>query len=342
MKEEQLSKLHQAFDQAVSDLRQDFPRETASVTFVNAAAPDAFSQVSNWVLNAPRMIRACYLLNTSLQDFTHDVLSHEGSCLHSLKRALVTINPSIENTPLLRDRAKDTYFSVVHEFGHVILDKPPLIPLRFKAVDHLYSTNQKENGADSFAAMYMRKKGLLDNRELAQISDQRAIGAWLHQDWYHFTSPSLDQIIINKENIDFVSLTPREVKAIASQHAKLHRPQKQELSDARYIFDVEEPTNCFIEESVEMLYQAAPSSLAYSVMAHTYNALFKKEANFLQDSFNQFQNPAWVEHQIFMLATAHSLHMQEAMADFATRKPYQERINNYIKSQSAGGGPKLK
>ena len=203
------------FDKAAADARADFPEQTKGITFINLDAPDVAAQMQKFYdglsdtakshVDAQRRANPDFLTPNAMPTVwkTMDgqgMLLAYGSRSHLCEAEKIAFDPA--------EAAKQLKYTFDHELGHLVVknaDKP---------------TNRAEHGADAFAVLRGMQSAFLTQADVRQIADGRDMLGWLNADVTHITSMSLDALLINKKQTDFLSLTPQQTAQIAARHAE--------------------------------------------------------------------------------------------------------------------------
>lgn len=203
------------FNKAVADARRDFPAETANTTFVAIDAPGAEEQMQAFIDGLPEEDRS--LISKFRENNPDAFTANQGArvwATASGKKLLTAFTgehqPSAQELILFgtQDDAKQAYYTFEHELGHVVV----------KNADN--PTNYSEHAADTFALLRGFQSGFLDKSDAQLIAKGRDTLMWYNADYKHVTSMSLDALVINPKQIDFISLTPAEIAAVAAKHAE--------------------------------------------------------------------------------------------------------------------------
>ncbi len=199
----------QVFDlaKAVEMARRDFPAQTKNITFIDTTAPDAEDQLYAWAVKAGQnQIQYETLLDYKDQ---HITVARESNG-HRL--IALPLGREAEDGAFPGNPYKSAWYSFLHELGHFVVPEA-------HASTGSKSTQHNEHAADTFAAVMGLQLGIFDKADIAALADGRSHGMLLTKDVTHLTSMSLDAIVINPKNIDFMSLSKAEVVAIAKKHA---------------------------------------------------------------------------------------------------------------------------
>lgn len=197
------------FAEAVAEAKRDFPKETEDVTFVDTSAPDAQDKLLEWA-------RAEGLSQRQF-DSMMNMLESQSAFVSKAKKS----GHKLMAVPVERDKSKwgfenekdkSAHFVFNHELGHLVV--PECV-----AGDSTKSTEYREHAADTFAMMRCLQQGTLDKRDIAAKSNDRGHALLVTGDITHLTSMSLDAMVINPKNIQFLSLSPKEIIKIAQKHA---------------------------------------------------------------------------------------------------------------------------
>ena len=203
------------FDKAAAAARADFPEQTKNITFINLDAPDVEAQMQAFEdslsdtakreLSNRRDENPDFLTKSAMPTvwFTTD---GKGMMLAYGSRTHLADVEQIASAGL--DTAKHLKYTFEHELGHIVVPKADS------------PTNRAEHGADAFAILRGMQSNFLTPLDAKKIADGRDMLGWLNADVTHITSMTLDAIIINPKQTDFLKLTPKETAAIAAKHAE--------------------------------------------------------------------------------------------------------------------------
>jgi hypothetical protein len=202
------------FNKAVEDARRDFPDALKNVTFIDLDAPDVEAQMKKFTdsLSDKGRKELGFRQYENHKFMTKDaqptvwrttdgrgVLLAYGTRTHMCEAEKIQFNAD--------DPAKILHYTFSHELGHLV-------------VKNAYSaTNYAEHGADVFAAMRGFQSGFLTRKDVQTIANGRDMLGWLNCDITHVTSMSLDALLINPKQVDFMTLSPKETAALAAKHA---------------------------------------------------------------------------------------------------------------------------
>ncbi|MCC7036447.1 MAG: hypothetical protein IT560_03985 [Alphaproteobacteria bacterium] len=194
------------FEQAVADARRDYPKQTANLTFIDTSAPDFAEKLEEFAKKA-KLTNAQY--NHILKNAESSTALATEMNGHDLM--LIPVRREGEKQSFPGDDFKSAYFCFQHELGHFVVKDAQGIG---------GGTGQyKENAADSFAMIRGLKDGVFKKSDLLALADKRGQEMLMTMDFDHMTAMSLDAIAINPKNIDFISLTPKEIAKVAERHA---------------------------------------------------------------------------------------------------------------------------
>lgn len=203
------------FNKAVEDARRDFPAATKNVAFFNLDAPDADAQMQKFYDGlSPADKKNIDEIRVDNPDFLTakaspaawrskdgtGVLMAYGTRTHLSEVEQIAFNPT--------EAAKHLHYTFQHELGHLVV----------KGADR--HGNYAEHAADAFAVLRGFQSGFLNRRDVKEISDGRAMLCWLNCDVTHITSMSLDALIINPKQKNFMSLDADQTAKLAARHAE--------------------------------------------------------------------------------------------------------------------------
>lgn len=205
------------FNKAVEDARRDFPAATAKVAFFDLDAPDVDAQMQKFYDSlSPAAKKNVDNIRVDNPDFLTSraspaawraadgsgvgILMAYGARTHLSDIEQIAFNPT--------EAAKHLNYTFQHELGHLVV----------KGADR--HGNYAEHAADAFAVLRGFQSGFLNRRDVKEISDGRAMLCWLNCDVTHITSMSLDALIINPKQKNFMSLDANQTAKLAARHAE--------------------------------------------------------------------------------------------------------------------------
>jgi len=197
------------FNEMVETVRELYPAYTKNITFVlYRSYNQSISNIANWFKSTKTM--------NNLSDLEITKYFSLNSCIYEAEsdKALVImsdthpVKSSIETNRSDEDKEKDKFFTFLHETSHAILK-------------HSYSEDpfvryNLENEADLLACKLGKEVGLLDDKFITEMSNQRLLGLWIGCDTTHYTSLSLDSL--NNSGKVKIELLPNFAKAQVSKH----------------------------------------------------------------------------------------------------------------------------
>lgn len=197
------------FNKAVAEARRDYPRETKNTTFVDLDAPDAMEQMASWVEKLDEAsIKVLYRTGT-LMEMNPDSDGFSISSLYGDKRIVATHSQHNPFLPFFAGEPdKQAAFVFFHELGHVVVPGADI------------PTNYSEQSADVFGVLRGISKGLFEKKDVKRLADERLVSYFKGLDIQHLSTMALDAVVINPKHIDFVSLTPKQVARVATEHAE--------------------------------------------------------------------------------------------------------------------------
>lgn len=197
------------FNKAVAEARRDYPRATKNTTFVDLDAPDAMEQMISWVEKLDEAsIEVLYRTGT-LMEMTPESDGITVSSLYGDRKLVATHSKYNRFLPFFAgEPEKQAAFVFFHELGHVVVP----------GADN--GTNYSEQGADVFGVLRGIAKGLFEKKDVKKLADERLVAYLKSLDIQHLSTMALDAVVINPKQIDFVSLTPKQIARIASEHAE--------------------------------------------------------------------------------------------------------------------------
>lgn len=203
------------FNKAVADARRDFPAATKQITFFDLDAPDVEAQMQKFYDGlSPAAKKNVDEIRVDNPDFLTarsnpvawrslegvGIMTAYGTRTHLSDVEKIAYNPT--------EAAKHLQYTFQHELGHLVV----------KNADR--AGNYAEHAADAFAVLRGFQSSFLTRQDVKEISDGRSMLGWLNCDVTHITSMSLDALIINPKQRDFMSLTPDETAKVAARHAE--------------------------------------------------------------------------------------------------------------------------
>ncbi len=203
------------FNKAVADARRDFPAETKNVAFFDLDAPDVDAQMQKFYDGlAPDAKKNVDAIRYDNPDFLTSraspaawraldgtgILMAYGTRTHLSEAEIIAYKPT--------EAAKHLQYTFQHELGHLVV----------KGADK--HGNYAEHAADAFAVLRGFQSSFMTRRDVKEISDGRAMLGWFNCDVTHITSMTLDALIINPKQKNFMSLTPAETAKLAQRHAE--------------------------------------------------------------------------------------------------------------------------
>lgn len=192
------------FNQAVADARAAYPVETQNVTFVDLDDPEAHIQIAEWVTLRGEKTRDALMKNDEYKKLSPD--SYGFAFRDPFQPgALVGIHtrPNDALDLLEGQGAKQAAYVFLHELGHLVVPAD------------VAGSNPSEHAADAFAMIEGLRRGLFDIADVQQVANRRVAAYLDGNDLEHLTTASLDYITINPDDVNFISLTPKEVAAVA-------------------------------------------------------------------------------------------------------------------------------
>lgn len=292
------SSLRFDFNKAVEDARRDFPAATAKVAFFDLDAPDVDAQmqkfydglspaarknVDNIRVNNPDFLtsRASPAAWRSADGSGIGVLMAYGTRTHMNELEQIAFNPT--------EAAKRLNYTFQHELGHLVV----------KGADT--GGNYSEHAADAFAVLRGFQSHFLDRRDVKEIADGRAMLGWLNCDVTHLTSMSLDALIINPKQKNFMNLTPDETAKVAARHAEKFSTNYEPGSMftilnalPRWALSKEERLDAGLNGLANVVLKTERSSLSFYVAARMLlTAKAKKDAGDPNMAETRFEGGKW-------------------------------------------------
>ncbi len=221
---------------AVAEARLDYPAETNNISFIDITSPFARLKIWKTLHSMSREMKAelkddCE--TTSLWRVASYVIAKRCCALKDpvTGRGLLAMSPVAGKWPF-----SNPHFSFSHELGHLVLPEgspQSMEPLQGNGInndewDDMALKNGWETPADVFAALRCLRKNTLTVREIADIAQNRAIDIITDGDMSYATTHALDGVIAYAGDAP-LSLTPQEIKAVASEHARKCRLEPPSL-----------------------------------------------------------------------------------------------------------------
>lgn len=192
------------FNKAVADARAAYPEQTQNVTFVDLDDPEALVQIAQWVTLRGEKTRDALMRNDEYKKLSPE--SYGFAFRDPFQPgALVGIHTRANDAlDLLQGQGeKQAAYVFLHELGHLVVPAD------------IAGSNPSEHAADAFAMIEGLRRGLFDISDVQQVANRRVAAYIDGNDLEHLTTASLDYITINPDMVDFISLTPKEVAAVA-------------------------------------------------------------------------------------------------------------------------------
>ena len=192
------------FNAAVADARRDYPQQLKELTFVDLDGADALPEIALWVTARSGETINMLAERGSLNRMTPGSYGFSVADPHSDATLLASHGSHV--TPLrvfADDPYKQAAFVFLHELGHLVIRIAQ------------ESGNPDENAADAFALIRGMQLGIFTMDDVKRVADTRIQSYLDHKDTEHITTAALDWIRVNPDDIDFMSLKPVEVAAIA-------------------------------------------------------------------------------------------------------------------------------
>lgn len=192
------------FDAAVAEAKRDFPAQTENVTFINGDDPEAREKLFKWAVSQKMRTLEWDRMLAPMMDnkLCCAVPGHNGG-------VVLLVHPSAPSMRFGEDHDKSNYYSFDHELGHIVT-----------RLGMGHGQDVAEHSADSFAALRGLQRGTLTKQDVKRAADLNDAGFLLYCGLSHLTSMTLDAIVINPKNIDYLGLSPQKTAALADQHAK--------------------------------------------------------------------------------------------------------------------------
>lgn len=286
------------FNKAVDDARRDFPSATAKVTFFDLDAPDIDAQmqkfyeglspaaqknVDNIRVNNPEFLtgQGSPAAWRSADGSGVGVLIAYGTRTHLNEIEQMAFNPS--------EAAKRLNFTFQHELGHLVVKRADT------------GGDYSEHAADAFAVLRGFQSRFLDRRDVKEIADGRAMLGWFNCDVTHITSMSLDALIINPKQKDFMNLSPADTAKVAARHAEKFSTDYEPGSIftilgalPRWALSREERLNAGLDGLANVVLKTERSSLSFYVAARMLlTAKAKKDAGDPKMAETTFEGGKW-------------------------------------------------
>lgn len=194
------------FDEAVAEAKKAFPKETEDIVFLNTSAPDFEEKFDAFVIEAklsPNQAKSLY------------TRAHNQEAVASVYNGykIMAIPADREEGQFPGDKYKSAYFCFQHELGHFVVPEA-------HAQTGSKTTNWREHAADFFAMTRGVQAGIFDEKDVVDQATSRGMMALLcYADITHLTTMSMDAMVINPKDADFLTLSNKEIKGIAKKHA---------------------------------------------------------------------------------------------------------------------------
>ncbi len=228
------------FNEAVAEIRKDYPEESRDVTFIDTSSWFAKWRIvyALWRME-PQFLDALKnrTKKTSLPAIAALIVKHGFSSLRDplSQYGLCVANSAYKGTMPLRN----LQYAFDHEFGHLAVEGATQRKLfSLKSPEDITQpdeatalTNQWETKADVFAALRGLKRGTLERKDIETLSTNRALNTYFGYGTTHATTKGLDALLVTYEDAKVLSLTPEEIKTIAAQHGREFCLTGQEVSE---------------------------------------------------------------------------------------------------------------
>ena len=194
------------FDDAVAEAKKSFPKETEDIVFINSSAPDFEEKLAVFAQEAGLSPNQHLSLLTKGQNQEAVASVYNG-------HKIITIPADREEGQFPGDKYKSAYFVFQHELGHFVVPGA-------HAETGNRDTNWREHAADFFAMTRGVQAGIFNEKDVVDQATNRSMMALLaYADITHLTTMSLDSMVINPKDADFLTLSNKEIKSIAKKHA---------------------------------------------------------------------------------------------------------------------------
>lgn len=197
------------FTKAVEEAKRDYPKRTADITFIDTSAPDFYQQLEEFAKKAG-------LNGRQIEHIISRAENHEAvaSNYGGHKLMAIPVNRPPEKGQFPDNQYKSAYFCFQHELGHFV------IPKAHGQDDNKREEDWRENAADFFAITRGIQAGVFDKKDIIDQATRRSMASLVaYADINHMTTMTLDSIVINPKNIDFVSLSKDDIVKVAASHA---------------------------------------------------------------------------------------------------------------------------
>jgi hypothetical protein len=222
------------FEEAVAELRRDYPRETENTTFINGTDAEGLKQLRQW----------CTDQNMHERVWDRHIKNHipgkDAFAYETGGKSIVVIFSDCPAFFFQDDPDKENFMTLFHEAGHIIQ------PRGLK-----HDIDIKETSADNFAALRGISKGLWSKEDILELSSARSKEFLLNSDTGHLTSLSLDAIVINPKNIDYSVLTPQQVKKLADHHTSVFEQKYSSFSTLDAVAKIGQGSHNKYEDPIE-------------------------------------------------------------------------------------------
>ncbi len=231
-----------AFDHAAAVLaaRRDYPQETAQVTFIDLASPDAAQQLRDWLRNAsPAFLHSlgdAYPPETAIFHAVEKFLLKNGAAEVDYASGNILVASSSQPTSKYLGAtatvAQEAAYAFAHELGHAVTRSGFTAnwrgmtrhgtPSLHDALPH--ERAEAEMAADVFAVLRGLSQQTITLEQAREVSLARALRA----PGIHTTSPALDAAL---ENTGATLLSAKGVQATAETIAQRHAPKQGEIEE---------------------------------------------------------------------------------------------------------------
>lgn len=237
------------FNEAAAQAKHDYPMETADITFIDATRREAPDQLKA-ALDAMSPAYRKWILESDDEDIQELVMLRMIDDIGAMgfqdpftNKAVLMFSPHVNMPKNVLSPEASKFMVFNHELGHLILKGGVMAEILrdlkdlqlhreadqseiMKIIDK--DEPKRENLADGFGAARGLAQGWLTVADVEKIALSRAKDAIDARDASHLTTLTLDSIVADAKTANFMSLSPREIKAIATAHAALCTPTSAE------------------------------------------------------------------------------------------------------------------
>ncbi len=234
------------FETEVARAKSDYPAETKNITFLDLSKPESRAQAIKWLKNTSPEFKSLLTTKNLSNAFDQLVLLMGGAFYlrdSITQRSLLCAHSAPPLKVSGTDKDGEALFQFNHELGHLVVPggSVPVGEAKGLATNpakQQFVINRTEIAADCFAVLRGFSQATFSDADADSLALMRALSALKDMDLIHLSTQGIDQIRIDAHDGNITSLTPREIKAIARDHAKKFRLSETEVtgSSAEAIF----------------------------------------------------------------------------------------------------------